>query len=173
MNKAEIQYLQEKEKARKERVKRQNEQAKNTWETVSCRLPIGTKKRIENQGFSINGLINKLILAELDKLENQEQKSPVSWDQLAEIEKQKAEKDHAELLNAPHTEPAQHGELTKALFYHGEVTKETDTSSATPDALKLQEELERRREQYRREKEAEQLLTEEQKTRIFNPSDYK
>ena len=93
MNKAEIQYLQEKENARKERVKRQNEQAKKAWETVSCRLPIGTKKRIENQGLSINGMINKLVLAELDKLENQDQKSPVSWDHLAEIEKRKAEQE--------------------------------------------------------------------------------
>ena len=173
MNKAEIQYLQEKENARKERVKRQNEQAKKAWETVSCRLPIGTKKRIENQGLSINGMINKLVLAELDKLENQDQKSPVSWDHLAEIEKRKAEQDHAELVNAPHTEPAQHGELAKALFYHGEVTKETDTSSATPDALKMQAELERKQAEYKRLKEAEQTQEDAQKTRVFNMSDYK
>ena len=89
MNKAEIQYLQEKENARKERVKRQNEQAKKAWETVSCRLPIGTKKRIENQGFSINGLINKLILAELDKLENQDQKPAPAPDRLHAIEAEK------------------------------------------------------------------------------------
>ena len=173
MKKSEIQYLQEKENARKERVKRQNEQAKKAWETVSCRLPIGTKKRIENQGLSINGLINKLILAELDKLENQEQKSPVSWDNLAEIEKQKAEKDHAELVNAKQIAPAEHGEIAKALFYHGEVTKETDTSNATPDALKLQEELERKQAEYKRLKEAEKAQEDAQKTRLFNMNDYK
>ena len=173
MNKAQIEYLQEKEKARKERVKRQNEQAKNTWETVSCRLPIGTKKRIENQGFSINGLINKLILAELDKLENQEQKTAVSWDHLAEIEKQKAEKDHAELVNAPHAEPAQHGELAKALFYHGEITQETDRTQATPDAEKVQALIDAKRAEYERNKQAEQTQENAEKTRVFNPQDYK
>lgn len=54
----------------KAKVKAQNESAKGRWDTVSCRLPVGTKKRIEAQGLSINGLINKLVLAELDRLEN-------------------------------------------------------------------------------------------------------
>lgn len=173
MKKSEIQYLQEKENARKERVKRQNEQAKKAWETVSCRLPIGTKKRIENQGLSINGLINKLILAELDKLENQEQKSPVSWDNLAEIEKRKAEQDHAELVNAPHTEPAQHGELVKAMFYDSEIRQETDRTNATPETLELQAELERKQAEYKRLKEAEKAQEDAQKTRLFNMNDYK
>lgn len=63
----EQQELIEKHKAK---VKAQNESAKDRWDTVSCRLPVGTKKRIEEQGLSINGLINKLVLAELDRLEN-------------------------------------------------------------------------------------------------------
>lgn len=63
----EQQELIEKHKAK---VKAQNESAKDRWDTVSCRLPVGTKKRIEAQGLSINGLINKLVLAELDRLEN-------------------------------------------------------------------------------------------------------
>lgn len=52
------------------RVKSQNESAKERWQTVSCRLPIGTKERIEKHGLSINGLINKLVLAELDRLDH-------------------------------------------------------------------------------------------------------
>lgn len=39
------------------------------WEYVSFRLPKGTKKRIKNHGLSINGLINILVLAELDRLD--------------------------------------------------------------------------------------------------------
>lgn len=54
----------------KAKVKAQNESAKDRWDTVSCRLPAGTKKRIKALGLSTNGLINKLVLAELDRLEN-------------------------------------------------------------------------------------------------------
>ena len=63
----EQQELIEKHKAK---VKAQNESAKDRWDTVSCRLPSGTKKRIKALGLSTNGLINKLVLAELDRLEN-------------------------------------------------------------------------------------------------------
>lgn len=54
----------------KARVKAQNEAAKNRWDTVSCRLPKGTKDRIKAQGLKVNGLINRLVLAELDRLES-------------------------------------------------------------------------------------------------------
>lgn len=57
------------EKAR-ERARRQNEAAKNNWDCVSCRLPKGTKERIQAQGFAVNGFINTVILAELKRLEN-------------------------------------------------------------------------------------------------------
>ena len=53
----------------KNRIKAQNESAKNRWETVSCRLPIGTKARITAAGETVNGLINKLVLAELARIE--------------------------------------------------------------------------------------------------------
>lgn len=53
----------------KSRARKQNEKAKEKWETVSCRLPIGTKGRIERHGLSINGLINRLVLTELDRLD--------------------------------------------------------------------------------------------------------
>lgn len=51
------------------RVKTQNERAKENWDTVSCRLPKGTKKRITDKGLTVNGFINSLVLEELDKLE--------------------------------------------------------------------------------------------------------
>ena len=164
----------------KAQYKRQNDHIREKYDRVSIALPKGTKDRITALNESLNAFIVGATLKALDAREkgadgpqDQEQKSPVSWDHLAEIEKRKAEQDHAELVNAPHTEPAQHGELAKALFYHGEVTKETDTSSATPDALKMQAELERKQAEYKRLKEAEQTQEDAQKTRVFNPQDYK
>lgn len=46
----------------RERVKRQNEAAKNNWDCVSLKLPKGTKEAIKERGESVNGLINKLVL---------------------------------------------------------------------------------------------------------------
>lgn len=57
------------EKAR-ERARKQNEVAKNNWDCVSCRLPKGTKERIQMQGFAVNSFINSVVLAELKRLEN-------------------------------------------------------------------------------------------------------
>lgn len=54
----------------KERVKTQNEKAKENWDTVSCRLPKGTKDRIKALGLTVNGLINDVVLRELEMMEN-------------------------------------------------------------------------------------------------------
>lgn len=51
------------------RVKSQNEKAKENWDTVSCRLPKGTRKRITDLGLTVNGLINSLVLEYLDREE--------------------------------------------------------------------------------------------------------
>lgn len=56
------------EKAR-ERAKKQNEAAKNNWDCISCRLPKGTKDRIQALGYTVNGFLNAIVLAELEKLE--------------------------------------------------------------------------------------------------------
>lgn len=56
------------EKAR-ERAKKQNEAAKNNWDCISCRLPKGTKDRIQALGYTVNGFLNIIVLAELQKLE--------------------------------------------------------------------------------------------------------
>lgn len=56
------------EKAR-ERARKQNEAAKNNWDCITCRLPKGTKERIQAQGLTINGFVNQLVLAELERLE--------------------------------------------------------------------------------------------------------
>lgn len=73
MTKAEMEkQLQEQQKIidkQRKRVKTQNEKAKENWDTVSCRLPKGTKERIIEKGLSINGFINSLVLEELKRLE--------------------------------------------------------------------------------------------------------
>lgn len=56
------------EKAR-ERAKKQNEAAKNNWNCISCRLPKGTKDRIQALGYTVNGFLNIIVLAELERLE--------------------------------------------------------------------------------------------------------
>ena len=56
----------------KARVKAQNEAAKENWDTVSCRLPKGTKDRIKALGLTVNGVINDCVLK---FLEEQEQNS--------------------------------------------------------------------------------------------------
>lgn len=56
------------EKAR-ERAKKQNEAAKNNWDCISCRLPKGTKDRIQALGYTVNGFLNIIVLAGLEKLE--------------------------------------------------------------------------------------------------------
>lgn len=75
MTKAELEkQLKEQQKIidkQKKRIKAQNEAAKENWDTVSCRLPKGTKQRIVNTGYSINGFINELVLNKLAELESQ------------------------------------------------------------------------------------------------------
>lgn len=54
--------LLEQAQRQKERVKRQNEAAKNNWDCVSLKLPKGTKEAIKERGETVNGLINRLVL---------------------------------------------------------------------------------------------------------------
>ena len=54
----------------KKRIKEQNEKAKEKWDTVSCRLPSGTKDMIKALGLTVNGLINSAVLKELERIEN-------------------------------------------------------------------------------------------------------
>lgn len=51
--------------------KRQNEHIRNKYDRISITLPKGTKERIQSQGKSLNGYISELVLADLDRLENQ------------------------------------------------------------------------------------------------------
>lgn len=73
MTKAEMEkQLQEQQEIiarQRKRIKDQNEKAKEKWDTVSCRLPSGTKKRITEKGLTVNGFINFLVLEELERLE--------------------------------------------------------------------------------------------------------
>lgn len=54
----------------KKRIKRQNEKARENWDSITCKLPKGTKDRIQAQGLTINGFVNQLVLDKLDELEN-------------------------------------------------------------------------------------------------------
>lgn len=49
--------------------KRQNEYIKDNYDRVSVTLPKGTKDRIKALGLTVNGIINDLVLAELERLE--------------------------------------------------------------------------------------------------------
>ena len=53
----------------KRKIKIQNENAKKNWDSVSCRLPKGTVQRVKNHGLTVNGLINRLVLQELERLD--------------------------------------------------------------------------------------------------------
>lgn len=57
----------------KERIRKQNEAVKENWDTVSCRLPKGTKDRIKKHGYTVNGLINEAVKVFLDTLEETEE----------------------------------------------------------------------------------------------------
>lgn len=57
------------------RYKKQNEHIKANYDRISITLPKGTKERIQNQGESINGYINKLVLDDLERLENEKKSS--------------------------------------------------------------------------------------------------
>ena len=52
------------------RYKKQNEEIAKKYDRVSATLPNGTTERIKALGLSVNGLINKLVLAELERLDN-------------------------------------------------------------------------------------------------------
>lgn len=60
----------------KSRVKRQNEKAKENYDRISVMLPKGTKDRIQAQGLTINGFVNRLVLEKLDELENNKNECP-------------------------------------------------------------------------------------------------
>lgn len=66
MNEKDRKLIEQAERQR-ERVRRQNEAAKNNWDCVSLKLPKGTKERIKERGESVNGLINRLVLEYLEK----------------------------------------------------------------------------------------------------------
>ena len=50
--------------------KNQNNYIKNNYDRISLTLPKGTKDRIKAQGQSVNGFVNNLVLAELERLEH-------------------------------------------------------------------------------------------------------
>lgn len=53
----------------KQRIKRQNKKIKQDYDRASVTLPKGTKDRIQALGYTVNGFLNIIVLAELQKLE--------------------------------------------------------------------------------------------------------
>ena len=72
--------MEEKEKKKLEnlnkRYKKQNEAIAKKYDRVSATLPKGTTDRIKALGFTVNGFINDLILAELERLEREISSEP-------------------------------------------------------------------------------------------------
>ena len=58
------------------RYEKQNKAIAEKYDRVSATLPKGTKKRIDALGLSVNGLINSLVLSELERLENNKTSEP-------------------------------------------------------------------------------------------------
>lgn len=56
--------------------KRQNEYIKDNYDRVSVTLPKGTKDRIKALGLTVNGIINDLVLSELERLERGKSSEP-------------------------------------------------------------------------------------------------
>ena len=56
--------------------KKQNEAIAEKYDRVSATLPKGTIERIKALGLTVNGLINDLVLAELERLENDKSSEP-------------------------------------------------------------------------------------------------
>ena len=72
--------MDEKEKQKLEnlnkRYKKQNEAIAEKYDRVSATLPKGTIERIKSLGLTVNGLINDLVLAELERLERDKTSEP-------------------------------------------------------------------------------------------------
>ena len=58
------------------RYEKQNKAIAKKYDRVSATLPKGTTERIKALGLSINGFINDLVLAELERLENDKTSEP-------------------------------------------------------------------------------------------------
>ena len=84
----------------KKRVKAQNEAAKKNWDTVSCRLPKGTKDRIKALGLTVNGVINDCVLKFLNTAENAQNDHTI-------VENTKADKSIDEVSNVAMLEDLQ------------------------------------------------------------------
>lgn len=63
------------ETAKKSETGNRNTKNKRVYDRFSILLPKGTKERIQRQGESINGYINKLVLNDLNRLEQDKQGS--------------------------------------------------------------------------------------------------
>ena len=52
--------------------KRQNEHIKENYDRVSITLPKGTKERIKAKGETVNGYISRLVLSDLERMQEEE-----------------------------------------------------------------------------------------------------
>lgn len=59
-----------------ERYNKQNKAIREKYDRVSATLPKGTTDRIKELGLTVNGLINDLVLSELERLERGKTSEP-------------------------------------------------------------------------------------------------
>ena len=145
-----IDYLRAQEEKRRERVKRQNEAAKNKWETVSCRLPKGTKARIEKAGETVNGLINRLVLEYLEEI-TPKMSNADALKLFEEQERQQRERERAEIENAKPCPAKEYGEAAQALRNIPQ-TAETDPGNIASELEEIRRVFEQKRKAYQEEK---------------------
>ena len=103
----EIERLKDQDEKRKARIKAQNESAKERWETVSCRLPKGTKQFFVDRGYTLNGIINELIQREIERITNNEQHEARNAEtEPAQIQQATRATDPQEIQDKQNTKPA-------------------------------------------------------------------
>lgn len=128
--KQELEKLRQEKEKRRKQAKQWNENAKKKWETVSCRLPAGTKARIESTGESINGMINRLILAELERRERSADQEPTpAADQETSAETSKDQE--------PEPAPKQEEPKPQAVDFTPPMYKETEEQRRTREQAEI------------------------------------
>ena len=112
--------------------KRQNEHIAENYDRLSITTPKGTKERIQATGESLNSFIKRVILAELERLENGSTAGPA---------------DHNETRNAG-ADPAQIHQATRATDPQ-EIQEDTKPAPAVAPSLEeLNAQLEQRRQEW-------------------------
>lgn len=136
--------------------KRQNEHIAENYDRLNFTAPKGTKERIQATGESVNSFVKRVVLAELERLENGSAAGPA---------------DHSETRNAG-TDPAQIQQATRATDPQ-EIQDKQNTKpapAAAPSLEELNAQLEQRRQEWQAVKPLlQEEEPEEDKTQDLTP----